>query len=383
MKRMRGIVSAAGVVLLLTSACAQEPPPEPQQEDVSRTPKLLVELPEDFNAPDGADVDSDGNIFLSSPNFSNDHLLETGVIQEPAPPAVARIDAHNQVSTWYTFAAEDMHPATGRIGPMDIALGPDGHLYVADMQLLWDPGHKSRLLRINVENGQPVGMDVVVEGFIVANGMVWKGDTLFVTESVLAHPAPVEEGEEKPPLVSGVYAFTLDELQGETIQLTPYSEEGADSRLLLKLESGNTMGFGADGVTVASDGHLYTSVVEDGRLYKTTLSDDNQEIETVLFAEGMKSADGIIWNPGDDTIYVADLLNNAVHGVDMEGNVSTVHQNGDTDGADGALDQPVEVALRGNELIIVNMDLAWLLPPGVAVNTVVDRPYSVSVIELE
>ena len=47
MKSLRGIVSAAGAVLLLTSACAKEPPPEAQE--ASGTPKLLVELPAEFN----------------------------------------------------------------------------------------------------------------------------------------------------------------------------------------------------------------------------------------------------------------------------------------------------------------------------------------------
>ncbi len=44
------------------------------------------------------------------------------------------------------------------------------------------------------------------------------------------------------------------------------------------------------------------------------------------------------------------MLNNAVQAVDMLGNVETVWENGDTDGADGSLDQPCEVIVRGDEL---------------------------------
>jgi hypothetical protein len=90
----------------------------------------------------------------------------------------------------------------------------------------------------------------------------------------------------------------------------------------------------------------------------------------------------MFWRRADDTIYVADFIANAVHAVDMQGRVSTVHQNGDTDGADGSLDQPVEVLVRGDDLIVINMDIAWLTPPGVSINSKVDRPYTVSAISL-
>jgi sugar lactone lactonase YvrE len=105
-----------------------------------------------------------------------------------------------------------------------------------------------------VKNGKAAGMDVVVEGFIVANGMVWKGDTLFVTDTILRHSPQTEQGQPKPPLLSGVY--------------------------------------------------------------------------------------GIVWREKDGRIHVADMLLNAVHAIDGTGGVSTVHQNGDTDGSNGLLDQP-------------------------------------------
>lgn len=348
-------------------------------------PRILVTLPEDYNTPDGAALGDDGSVILSIPNFNNDHLLEKGVIKEPAPPVMAIIDGNGKLSTWYRFRQKDMHPDTGRIGPMDAAFGPDGNLYVADLQVLWDGKHKSRLLRINLEDGNPVDMDVVVEGFVAANGMVWKGNTLFVTDSILCH-TPQAEGEAKrPALDSGVYAFTLDELQRGPIRLSSCAEGRVDDHLAVRFQSSNAVGFGADGVTVDDAGYLYTSIVEDGVIYRTKLDGNDKAIETVLFArdEGMKSSDGIVWNPADGRIYVADLFANAVRVVDREGKVSTLHVNGDTDGADGSLDQPAEVLIRGNELIVVNMDIAWLTPPGVSVNSEVDAPYTISVIRLQ
>ncbi|MEA3411074.1 MAG: SMP-30/gluconolactonase/LRE family protein [Pseudomonadota bacterium] len=373
-------LSIVPVALMSTSVATAQP-----ENTGNYRPRLLVTLPGHYNTPDGAALGEDGTIVLSIPNFNNDHLLENGVIKEPAPAVMAMIDTNDNIATWYEFRQKDMHPDTGRVGPMDAAFGPDGNLYVADMQVLWDGEHKSRLLRINVEDGEPVDVDVVVEGFIVANGMVWKGNTLFVTESVLAHTPAVEAGEKKPPLVSGVYAFSLKELHGEPIQLSPYTETGADDHLVVRFRSSNTVGFGADGVTVDDAGNLYTSIVEDGVIYRTRLDGNDRAVETGLFAsaDGMKSSDGIVWNPVDRKIYVADLFQNAVHSVDTQGNVSTLHINGDTDGADGSLDQPAEVLVRGNDLIIVNMDVAWLTPPGVSVNTAVDSPYTISVIRIQ
>ena len=39
--------------------------------------KLFITLPTEYNTPDGAALDRDGNIILSIPNFNNDHLIET------------------------------------------------------------------------------------------------------------------------------------------------------------------------------------------------------------------------------------------------------------------------------------------------------------------
>ncbi len=65
----------------------------------------------------------------------------------------------------------------------------------------------------------------------------------------------------------------------------------------------------------------------------------------------------------------------------MNGNVKTLHKNGDTDGSDGLLDEPCEVLLRGNELIIVNMDMPF--ESKYLVNTKIDKPYTLSVIQLD
>ena len=189
---------------------------------------LLVRLPSSANTPDGAALAANGDIILSVPNFNNGALLKDKRISAPAPEKMLRIDKHNKLTDWYVYSDSDKHRDTGHIGPMDAAFGPDGNLYVADMQIFWSGEHKSRLLRINVENGKAIDMDVVVEGFIVANRVAWKGDTLFVTETILRHTPQINQGEAKPPLLSGVYAFSLRELAQGPVKLVPYSDHHAD-----------------------------------------------------------------------------------------------------------------------------------------------------------
>ncbi len=376
MKKINSILLILAVTMFGFTGCTMK-----ANQDAHRI-KILMELPTEYNTPDGAALDSEGNVILSIPNFNNDALLKDGKISKPSPPVMAIINQNNEISTWYKFKKGDMHPKTGRIGPMDAAFGPDGNLYVADMQIFWDGDHKSRLLRINVENGNPIDVDVVVEGFIVANGIAWKGNTLFVSETILQHMPKVKEGEQKPKLLSGVYGFNLDELQEGIVQLISYDQNNQDPHLVAKFESSGRVGFGADGVTIDGEGNLYTSIIEDGVIYKTTLDERNKAIQTVLFAQdrNMDSADGIVWNEADNKIYVANFLGNGVHSVDMNGKIQTLHKNGDTNGDHGLLDEPCEVIVRGNDLIIVNMDMPFESPH--LVNTTIDKPYTISVIRL-
>ena len=131
----------------------------------SDEPGVIV-LPDSCNTPDGCTVTDDGDIILSMPNFNNGALMESKAIKEPAPAHMVKIDKQNKVTKWYEFKKEDMHAETGKIGPMGCDVGPDGHLYVADMQLFFDGNNKSRLLRITIEDGKAVRCDTVVEGFI-------------------------------------------------------------------------------------------------------------------------------------------------------------------------------------------------------------------------
>ncbi|MEO3405029.1 SMP-30/gluconolactonase/LRE family protein [Mucilaginibacter sp. CAU 1740] len=336
----------------------------------------FIKLPKGYNTPDGLAITGDNSVILSVPNFNNEYLLKQGLIKSPDAPFMAIIGTDNKIAHWYDFKPQDMHPETGHVGPMDSAIGPDGNLYVADMQVFFNKDHKSRILRINIVNGKAVSADVVVEGFIASNGVYWQGDHLFVTESVL------QAGNKS--LVSGVYAIALKEMQDKSpVHLKPYQNGRGDDHLVVTFQSDNHMGFGADGITFDDKGYMYTTVIEKGQIFRSKLDSRNKAVETTLFAQDkhMKGPDGLIFSPERNTFYVADFLNNAVHAISRDGKVTTLQMNGDTDGTDGKLDQPAEILLRGHELLIVNMDMAWATPK-LSVNTKVDTAYNLSKINL-
>jgi sugar lactone lactonase YvrE len=371
---IRKLTIIAVTFILLFSGCTQKNKETGNQHQNSQ---LYMNLPEGYNTPDGMAMAPDGNLILSVPNFNNQYLMDKGEIEKPSAPFMALIDKDDNIHHWYDYKKEDMHPITGKIGPMDAAFGPDGNLYVADMQVFYDDQHQSRLIRINVENGKPTSMDVVVTGFIASNGVFWENNTIFVTESVLQ--------KKQDTLISGVYAFDLSELtsRDKPVQLTPFTDTTADEHLVVSFTSDNHMGFGADGVTCDDEGFLYTTVIEKSKIYRSKLNKKNKAIKTELFAENqnMVAPDGLIFNKKRQKFYVADFLNNAVHSIDKDGTVTTLQKNGDVTGEKGMLDQPAEVIIRDDKLIVVNMDMAWA-SEGLSVNTQVDGKYNLAVIDL-
>jgi sugar lactone lactonase YvrE len=263
-----------------------------------------------------------------------------------------------------------VHPVTGKAGPLGVAVGKDGHLYVADNQSDFIDTPSSRLLRVRMEEGRAAGCEVLVTGFVQSNAVSCHGDFVYVTETKLIPDAA--------PLVSGVYRFALAELDaGRPIRLEP---AGADPHLIVTVETRNPeWRVGANGMGFDRSGNLYFCNFGDAQIVKVTFDAAGDVLSRSVFSEGqgMRSTDGIKFHPQTGDIYVADFVGNAVHRVDgRTGEVATLARNGNTDGVGGALDRPSEVCLRGNRLYIANIDL----PYG---GNEYDPPRTLSVIELD
>jgi len=325
-----------------------------------KTPELLITLPNEYvNTPDAMYVLPDGNLYLTVPNFNN---LEQ-------QPLVMKITLENEAEVFYMLPD---HPETGEpFGALGIWGAPDDDLFVCDYQMTAEG--MGRVVRILVEDGEAVGSRPAITGFNIPNGLIVHEGHLYVADTAL--------DTSEMPVISGVFRFPLDDLEGEEpVQLAENLLE--DPYLIGTIETHDeTLPLGADGLCFDPEGHLYVSNFADGTIHRFEFDDDGQVISNTIFARAdfMKSADGLEYDPVTDVIYVADSRANAVQMVFPDGSVRTLAQNEDTDGADGSLDQPCEIRLRGRELIVSNMD--WPVPG--TINTEHDEPHTLSVIHLD
>ena len=350
-------------VWTMVLCCVGSPVLAEEGVKVQGTPaKLLVALPENCNTPDGMCLLPDNSIILSVPNFND----------EKDPPLLMRITPANQAEVFYKFPTPypGLEAPVNRIAPMGISRAPSGDLYLADMQYMKDKNQKSRLWRLVVKDGQVEKMVLVAKGFNVANGTAIHEGHVYITESVLV------EGF-NPTLKSAVMRFSLDE---ENVTLkTPLQD---DPHVIATFESHKKdWGFGADGIAFDSKGNLFIGLFGEGEMYKITFDKAGKVKSRKLFAKApfLKTCDGMSCDLRTDKLYVADSASNAIQVVSPNGTVKTFSQNSEiTNKRSGKLDQPCEALVRGNTIVVSNMD--WPFPG--FVNTKWQQPATLSVIPL-
>jgi sugar lactone lactonase YvrE len=349
-------ITAAAIAQTETNAAAKS-------GNSRHRPRLLLSLPDDCNTPDGMRLDpKTGDVILACPNFADPKY----------PGKLMKITPDNRLELY--FDQLPVHPKTGRVSPMGLDFGPDGNLYVADNQYFADKNYRSRLLRVTVRDGKPVSAAVAVEGFKLANAVMWKGDSVYVTDTFFDLPGKFGTG--------GVYRFSLEELRRGTVTLKP--KDQADPHLVASfpvLPNARQDPGGCDGLTFDRQGNLYTGNFGDGQLFKITFHPDGttKSTERLIGPPQLTCVDGLFCDTRTGKIYVADSQRNAIQVVLPDGSLETLWENDDTTGEDGLLDQPCETLVRGNELIVVNFDVPF---PGLK-NRQADRHHTISVIRLD
>jgi len=324
-------------------------------------PQLLFTLPDEHNTPDGLALSPDGRILLSVPNLANNSY----------PASIQEITG----TTYKPYLTSlPVEPTTKKAAPMDLAFGPDGNLYYAENQYENSKKYVSRLMRVRVNNGKPGQIETAVDSFRLANGVVWKGNKLYVTDSQWDLPGN-DQG-------SAVMVFTLDELNKGLIHLKPKTKDPHVLAMFTTNVNETGVDNGADGIDYDSQGNLYTGSFGDGSFYKMTLKPDgslSKQESLPLTGEKITCIDGLIIDRATDKAYVTGARQNAIFVINLKDNsVTTLAQNPDTDGAGGKIDQPAEVLMKGKRLYISNYDN----PVKHFVNTKSDAPHTESYIDL-
>jgi len=366
---MNKVIGVASIIIAAVAGCCalQQTKTEGIQVPPGETTKksqALVVLPDYCNTTDGMALLPDGRSFvISIPNFND----------ESVPPRLMKITADNQAKDYYTFPTPypGLPEGLNRIRPMGISRGPQGEFYLADMQYMKDPNGKSRMWRLVTRDGQIDHMEIVATGFNVANGTAVRDGYVYITESVL------EEGSH--PLTSAVLRFRLDETN-VTLTNPLKNDPHIITRYTSKL---NQWRFGADGIAFDSKGNLYVGLFGEGEIWKATFDGQHNVTSNKLFAKApgtLYNCDGMSYDPRSGNLYVPDSAANAVRIIGPDGAVRTLVQNpAVSDKRTGALDQPCETLVRGNEIVVSNMD--WPFPG--MVNPKHQMPAVISVIKLD
>jgi hypothetical protein len=320
-----------------------------------QTPTIAVNLPEEYNTPDGMTVDAEGNILLSVPNVNDPNY----------PPKVVKIGPDDRIIDVIALTGE------GRLqkaGPLGIGVGSDGNLYISDNPDFGKDVRTSRLVRVVMKDGKAQKVEVVATGFYNANGLACHGDSVYVCECKIDPQAS--------PMPSGVVRFNLSELDAaKPVALKP---GGDDPHFVLKFTTRNPdWKVGANGLGIHGE-TLYVCNFGDAQLIRAKLGPDGSVVSHEVLAEGqgMLSTDGLSIDRRTGEIYIADFLGNALHKVDPKtGKVTTIARNGDTDGSGGALDRPSEPCVRGDKVYVANIDLPLA-------GNKTDKPHTVSVVRI-
>ena len=214
---------------------------------------------------------------------------------------------------------------------------------------------------MQVENGQPIKAEVLVEGIGFSNGIRLFKNHVYLTDFMF-------ENEKE----SGIYCFKLSDLNQGTIRL---SQTNRHNYLI------GTFPVGIDGIALDKAGNLYAGNYFTGTITKIEFT-EGREVKSrkkIFESEQFSCADGLYYDKARNSIFLANLPENSVYQLDL--NSSTLNllwTNGNDNGATGLLDHPCETIVYKNKLIVVNYD-TFTGPK----NLEIDQYNTLSEIELE
>ncbi|MBM3860419.1 MAG: hypothetical protein FJ395_12305 [Verrucomicrobia bacterium] len=300
-----------------------------------------IKLPEHCRNPDGMALGKDGCIYVAINNAGEDFKFKF-------PAKIVRITPRDKIEE---VCELPKHPETGVASPLGICFGSDGNLYVSDNQMFATQKRgMSRLLRVNMDGRNAKNVEVVATGLNMANGITAHGGAIYICDTTL---------DEESPMTSGVYRFTLSELNAAH----PARVTGkGDPRLIFTLKTRNANHkVGANGIAFDLRGNLYVCNFGDIEIWKLSLDAAGTVTSSSVFVKGggLESVDGLQCD-AQGNLWVADFLGNAIACIPTRtGQVNIIAKNTVSDGTYGELDAPSECIRRGNKVYVSNIDITY------------------------
>jgi len=236
-----------------------------------------------------------------------------------------------------------------------------------------------------MDGDTPTGkVEVVVEGIKLANAVLSVVARLLITNTFLDR-----EGEYNAGCVwgfAGEEIFKAGTDGNPPIKVQPATD---DNPYIVSIQSVKKLpgcgNGGADGITVDKDGILYFGNFGNGEMYRIRFDANGKATTDVIHDAGdyFSCCDGIFYDAGTNRVYINDSAANAIHTfvpppLGEKAVFETLWENGDTDGADGSLDQPCELVIVDGKMVIANFD--WPFPE--LLNSEADEPNTLSIINL-
>ncbi|WP_282055796.1 SMP-30/gluconolactonase/LRE family protein [Maribacter luteus] len=314
--------------------------------------KLFVGLPSFCPTPDAFDIAPDGSLVLSCPNFADKTL----------PGILVKINKDKKITKLIEIPGVTKDRNSN---PMGIAYAPDGSLFVCNNQ----GRNQGQVLCITFDEKGNHTIEIVAEGMVQPNGIRYHDGALYVTQPAM--PKIRTENH-----VSGLYRFKTSD---RNILI---NNDKSDSNLIYTAETINpNRKVGLDGLVFNKAGELIVGDFGDGELIKLILDEEGKVTKEEMFAN-LPKATGIdgINTDSNDNIYVAGFCQNQILKVDPKGNVTLIADYDDNDGANGQIDQPADIIVYMNNIIISNFDL--MTGEGI-INSKHSKPYTLSYIKIE